>query len=171
MAYWARSGVWRRISAPIHSPLAWGAWGGWLQRPPLPNCGPKSADWIWSNGWISFQAASPTVPETSIFSFRMDMKPKSFTTKDSKIHEKKLNRDSAVREPLVQHEIDYDSRYRDVHPERPGPTGDGAVFVVAGLQASVQGDDGHWYDYDREHDVRDQNCEVDGPRPSLTEKK
>ena len=23
MAYWARRGVWNRISAPIHSPLAW----------------------------------------------------------------------------------------------------------------------------------------------------
>ena len=43
MAYCARSGVWSRISAPIHSPLAWGASGGWLHRPPLPNCGPKSA--------------------------------------------------------------------------------------------------------------------------------
>ena len=97
------------------------------------------------------------------------MKPKSFTTKDTKVHEGKAI--STVREPLVEHEIDDDSGDRHVHPEGPGPARYGAVFVVTAFQTSGQGDDGHWYDYDRERYVRDQDCEVDWASPSLTEKK
>src|ERR1700757_4942135 len=122
MAYWARSGVWSLISAPIHSPLACGASGAWLQRPPLPNCGPKSALWIWSNWLISRQASSPTVPETSIFRRSVAI---SLT----------------VREPAVEHEINQDAGYAHVHPERPSPSGDGAMTIIAAPQPPAQRND------------------------------
>src|SRR6266404_7450653 len=62
------------MSALIHSPFECGAFAAWLQVFPLPKPRLRDARSIWSNCRRLRHTSSPTVPETSIFSFTIDMK-------------------------------------------------------------------------------------------------
>ena len=112
-------------------------------------------------GWISRQAASPTVPETSIFNFRtamLNFLPETQTRRKviekSRFCPSQCLRASVVeltmREPLVQHEIDEDSGQRYIHPKGPCPSRDHAMLVITCTQSPVQRNDRERNDHDCE---------------------
>ncbi len=78
---------------------------------------------------------------------------------------------SAVREPLIKHKVNNYAGHRNIHPQRPGPARNRAVLCVASLQSPAQRNNRHGHNHNRQHNVSNQNCEIDGTRPSVTEKK
>src|ERR1019366_5576407 len=75
-----------------------------------------------------------------------------------------------MREPLVQHEIHDHAGDGYVHPQWPGPAGDGAMLRISGLESATQSDNRKRHDDDGQRDMRSENRKIDGSRPSLAEK-
>src|SRR6266853_4090114 len=70
-----------------------------------------------------------------------------------------------LREYLVEEEIDEHARDGHVHPERPGPARNPPVLVKPFTQPAHQRDQNHRDDHDSQKSVRQQNEQVDRPKP------
>src|SRR5687767_3197151 len=68
---------------------------------------------------------------------------------------------------LVEHYVDHDPRHRDVHPQRQRPAGEPHVAIEAAAESARGGDECHRQDDGREHDVREQDGQIDPPDRAL----
>ncbi len=76
----------------------------------------------------------------------------------------------AMRKPLVQHEVYDDTRDRNIHPKRPGPTRNRAMCRVTSPEAPAQRDDHHGHNDDRQDYMRHKDQKIDRMPHSFTEK-
>ena len=75
-----------------------------------------------------------------------------------------------LRKNLVEQKVDDHARNGNIHPDRPGPARDPLVCVKALPQRSRGGHDDQRHDGKRTEQMRDQDREINGPKPRWIEK-
>src|ERR1019366_3725715 len=72
----------------------------------------------------------------------------------------------APTEDPIEHQVDDHARHRDVEPEGKRPARDGPMPVKLSTQGARERNDHHRHNDHRQDRVRDQDREVEGPRPT-----
>src|SRR3954466_651335 len=138
------------MSAPAHSPLAWGWSAAWRHAPLVPYCGPNAAAFTGSKCLSARQASSPRVPPRSSLSRSLAIVRLSGPIK------------------MIEHHVDHHAGDGDVEPERERPAGDGAMAREVAAQSASERDKDERHDHDGEHGVREQDPEVKRTHPTLS---
>src|SRR5438132_2891582 len=77
---------------------------------------------------------------------------------------------SALREDVIEEEINYYTRDGDVHPDRPGPARDFLMKVEALPKRPTQRDDRQRHDGYRADQMGEQQGQIDRAKPSWLQK-
>src|ERR1019366_10214144 len=72
----------------------------------------------------------------------------------------------SLHEDPIEHQVDDHARHRDVEPKRKGPARDSPMPVKLSTQGPRERNDHHRHNDHRQDRVRDQDREVEGPRPT-----
>ena len=75
-----------------------------------------------------------------------------------------------MRKPPVQHEVNQHPGHAYIHPQRPSPSRNRAMPIIAPPQPAAQRDDHHGHDHDGECDVWDQKPKINRAPNALTQK-
>src|SRR5262245_26944496 len=66
---------------------------------------------------------------------------------------------------MIEQEVNHDAGDRNVHPERPGPTGDFFVQVESPPEGATESYEDQRHDDDGEERVREENEKINRPEP------